>query len=152
MQVAGSVLCAFLLACCHTLLLAAAANDSTAPAASYKESTGNPSIDRLWPRLVPDPHASHASIIAILSSRQLIQSRFRHVCGVRKSSAPTHVPELPEACWSLQGSCHRVFRSSLTGIAGRFTRPQLAALQDCAGAEGITYLTRDGQVRSVCIL
>lgn len=143
MQVAGSVLCAFLLACCHALLLApAAANDTTPRAASF-----NPSIDRLWPRLAPDPHASHASVIAILSSRQLIQSRFRHVCGARKP-APPNVPDLPEACLTLQGACHRVFRSSLTGIAGCFTRPQLAALQHCAGPEGITYLTRDGQVRS----
>lgn len=147
MHVAGSVLCAFLLACTHALLLAATANDTTPRAASPRNLTGNPSIDRLWPRLAPDPHASHASVIAILSSRQLIQSRFQHVCGAR-TSAPPNVPELPEACWSLQRACHRVFRSSLTGIAGHFTRPQLAALQHCAGTEGITYLTRDGQVRS----
>jgi hypothetical protein len=33
------------------------------------------------------------------------------------------------------------------GLAGRFTRQQLAALYECAGPEGIVQLTQDNQVR-----
>lgn len=32
------------------------------------------------------------------------------------------------------------------GLAGRFTRQELAALYKCAGPEGLVQLTRDNQV------
>jgi hypothetical protein len=76
--------------------------------------------DALWARLVSDSDQQHASIVAIVSSRKLIQARFRHVCGQLPGYiVRTIVLDLPDACWSLQGACHRVFRSSITGAGHR---------------------------------
>jgi hypothetical protein len=104
----------------HVLLwvLAAAA---TAPAIAAGQ--GRPELkgsdtttDALWARLVSDPDQPYASIIATVSSRKLVQARFRHVCGhLPALVARTSVLDVPDVCWSLRGACHRVFKSSITG-------------------------------------
>lgn len=74
--------------------------------------------DPLWARLVSDSDQPYASIIATISSRKLIQARFRHVCGQPKGSTiSTSVIDVPDVCWRLQGACHRVFKSSILGVS-----------------------------------
>ncbi|WIA17834.1 hypothetical protein OEZ85_009340 [Tetradesmus obliquus] len=44
------------------------------------------------------------------------------------------------------GSCRHLYRHAFSGLSGRFNRQQFAALQQCAGPDGIHYMERDGAV------
>jgi hypothetical protein len=76
--------------------------------------------DALWSRLASengdDDH--RAPIIAVLNSKKLLMTRFRHVC-TQQASEPSNTntkgPDVPVECWRLKAACKRIFVSSIVG-------------------------------------
>lgn len=95
---------------------ACAAPEST-KAQHYKSSADH---DPLWSRLASKngDDDDRAPIIAVLNSKKLLMTRFRHVCtqqASKSSSTGAKAPDVPVECWRLKAACNRVFVSSIVG-------------------------------------
>lgn len=73
--------------------------------------------DALWSRLAHDGE-DRASIIAVLNSKKLLMTRFRHVCGTHQTNNPAAKSAgVPAECWRLKGAC-RLFEKAIIGEQG----------------------------------
>lgn len=99
----------------HHAAITAAASHRTVETdlSSYQAS------DTLWNYVSARPEDPAAHIIAILTSKHLVVERFQHVCAGKQQETDNRARQvmkgIPSACWLLQGSCHRLFRSSIPG-------------------------------------
>jgi hypothetical protein len=95
---------------------ACAAPHATKP----QHSKSNGDLDALWrignPANGDDDH--RAPIIAVLNSKKLLMTRFRHVCteqASKSSKTGAKAPDVPMECWRLKAACNRFFVSSIVG-------------------------------------
>lgn len=92
----------------------------TQSTSSAQSATPTNAHDALWSRLVASSNQRAAAVIAVLARPELVRTRFRHICRSQQqlqADSSSAVMEVPAACWLLQGACHCVFKSSITGTA-----------------------------------
>jgi hypothetical protein len=98
----------------HAAITAAASHrDVDTKSSTYQAS------DTLRNHIAARSEDPAAHTIAVLTSKRLIVERFQHVCAEKQQESGNRARHIANgistACWSLQGSCHRVFRASIPG-------------------------------------